>query len=226
MSGISQYIGSQIKLYRKNKRLTQEELAGRIRKSKATLSKYEGGDIVLDVETLNDIARELEVPVTCLLGGYEPAVRRLPGQNPVTDMFVYFLDDRGVRVRESYLEITGTDSGLTATMYCDAEGGDKSRSTLIYVGEIRVTETVISFELVSTKNNLDQIFFTSLRPFLNQGEFVEGLCIGLNFAPICPVCFKTVLAYRRCQDEQLLFEMLRVSSAEMKAFRKTSRFCL
>ena len=49
------------------RRMTLEELASRIYKSKATLSKYEKGQIVVDIETLYSIAEALEIRVEHLL---------------------------------------------------------------------------------------------------------------------------------------------------------------
>lgn len=223
---ISQYVGNQIKLYRKNKKMTQEQLALRINKSKATLSKYESGVIVVDVETLHDIAQALQISAGNLLGGAAPVPKYSGNSERLSSLYVYFLDDRGTKVRQSFMEITESAQGPIATMYCDAEANDKSKSTIIYIGEILITETVISFHLISTTNHLDQLYFTSLRPFLNQAPFIVGMCLGLNFAPICPVCFKAVLTYQKSYDENLNLELLQLNPLELKAFRKTSRYCL
>lgn len=52
MSQLDQIIGANVRLYRRANRLTLEELAARIHKSKATLGKYEQGTIAMDVNTL------------------------------------------------------------------------------------------------------------------------------------------------------------------------------
>ena len=67
MNEISIAVGGRIRLYRQMKKLTLMTLAEKIHKSKATLSKYETGDIVVDVETLFDIARALEIKPQQLL---------------------------------------------------------------------------------------------------------------------------------------------------------------
>ena len=56
MKEVSLHVGSRIRLYRKAKKLTLLALSQKIHKSKATLSKYETGDITIDIETLFDIA--------------------------------------------------------------------------------------------------------------------------------------------------------------------------
>ncbi|WP_437438807.1 helix-turn-helix domain-containing protein, partial [Enterocloster citroniae] len=52
MNKISLHIGDRIRMYRKARGLTLQQLADMIHKSRASVSKYENGEITLDVETL------------------------------------------------------------------------------------------------------------------------------------------------------------------------------
>lgn len=67
MNTINKEVGKKIRNFRKWKGLTVQQLADRIHKSKATLSKYESGDITLDVVTLHQIADSLNIQVEQLL---------------------------------------------------------------------------------------------------------------------------------------------------------------
>ena len=67
MSEISTSIGCSIRSFRKNRKMTLVELAKLINKSKATVSKYEKGEIVIDIETLYDIASALGLHIHQLL---------------------------------------------------------------------------------------------------------------------------------------------------------------
>ena len=49
---INLQVGSLVRRYRKEQGLTLQELAERIHKSRASVSKYENGEIVLDIGTL------------------------------------------------------------------------------------------------------------------------------------------------------------------------------
>ena len=53
MSRIDVEVGSKIRQIRQSRRMTQDELATAIHKSRATLSKYESGDISIDLNTLS-----------------------------------------------------------------------------------------------------------------------------------------------------------------------------
>ena len=61
MSEINVYVGAQIRKYRKACKLTIQELADAIHKSRATVCKYENGTISIDIETLYEISQVLQV---------------------------------------------------------------------------------------------------------------------------------------------------------------------
>ena len=63
MSERSIETGKKIRYFRTGKNMTLEELAAAVCKSKATLSKYEKGEIVIDIETLYEIADALEIHI-------------------------------------------------------------------------------------------------------------------------------------------------------------------
>ena len=63
MNNIESVLGNAIKNCRTNRRLTQMELAKLISKSNTTLAKYEKGEISIDVATLVEIAKVLQVPL-------------------------------------------------------------------------------------------------------------------------------------------------------------------
>lgn len=67
MSELNREIGGLIRNYRKAKNLTQDELSEKICKSKSTISKYEKGEIAVDIETLYEIADAIGVHVEQLL---------------------------------------------------------------------------------------------------------------------------------------------------------------
>ncbi len=73
MSEINVYVGAQIRKYRKACKLTIQELADAIHKSRATVCKYENGTISIDIETLCEISQVLQVSFS-QLSSYLPTV--------------------------------------------------------------------------------------------------------------------------------------------------------
>lgn len=60
MSSINTHVGKMIRKYRKAANLTLQQLADAIHKSRATICKYENGDISIDIETLYEISQVLQ----------------------------------------------------------------------------------------------------------------------------------------------------------------------
>lgn len=67
MSEINKQVGAHIRVFRKKRGLTLDELAEIIHKSKSTISKYEKGEITVDIETLYEIADAVQVHAEQLL---------------------------------------------------------------------------------------------------------------------------------------------------------------
>ena len=61
MSEVSVETGKRIRYFRQSRQMTLEELSAAIRKSKSTVSKYERGEITVDLETLYDLADVLHI---------------------------------------------------------------------------------------------------------------------------------------------------------------------
>ena len=85
MSTLSHLIGSRIRTFRKKQGMTLQELAEQISKSRATVSKYENGEIVIDIETLTHISEVLHVPLAQLAEKPQPKPVFSPrnGREPV-----------------------------------------------------------------------------------------------------------------------------------------------
>lgn len=110
---IARQIGNNIKHYRTRKNLSIQELADAVCKSRATMYKYENGQIIMDINVLYDLAEVLEVPVDHLL--YQPPMTRDdPGLQAVPAFFVdlnrlyaYYYDGRRKKICESIIDLVG-----------------------------------------------------------------------------------------------------------------------
>ena len=111
MKEVSIHVGQRIRLYRKTKNLTIETFAGMIHKSKATVSKYENGDISIDIETLFTIAQALGVPVNQLID-YEEIGEEKGEKGEIikhnlskSKYYMYFYDGRRSRIARNVIEV-------------------------------------------------------------------------------------------------------------------------
>ena len=82
---MSNNIGLNIKKYREEKGLTQEELANEIGKATITIRKYESGDILPSINNVYEIAKVLGITTIDIIGDVDvytaSDVDRSEGQN-------------------------------------------------------------------------------------------------------------------------------------------------
>ena len=91
-------LGENIKTLRKNKGLTQEELAARLNVVRQTVSKWEKGFSVPDADILQKIADILEVDVKQLLGA---GIELEADSNSIVDQLSRLNEQLAVRNRRS-----------------------------------------------------------------------------------------------------------------------------
>lgn len=63
MHSLSKQAGTAVREYRKIRKMSLEQLARMIQKSRSTVAKYETGEISMDLDTLYEISQALNVPV-------------------------------------------------------------------------------------------------------------------------------------------------------------------
>ena len=117
MGSFSNFVGHRIKKYRKSRGYTIEQFSAMINKSKATLSKYENGAITIDVETLYEISRVLDIDLKYFVDYQPPSFHDEPAllknayfRNSLAYMYHY-----DGRVRQMIRSLLRFSTGLDGT---------------------------------------------------------------------------------------------------------------
>ena len=228
MKEISIHVGQQIRLHRKMKGLTIETFAGMIQKSKATVSKYENGDISIDVETLFVIARALEVSVSQLVDYTGAEVEADGKSKPIKSRYyMYFYDGRRSRIARNVIEVQdgGQENGVfDANMYAYLENFDNYyQCKLLYHGTMRRYDTFVNFNFENKNNKVERAFLYAINSFSHSGR-MAGLYCGLSTQPILPACFKFVLSPEILEENDELKAELTVSKEDIKVLKKMNMF--
>ena len=237
MTSLSQAVGARIRLYRQIKKLTLVALAEKIHKSKATLSKYETGEITLDIETLFEIAAALEIKPQQLLDVPRPLPVGAPKPGGVTrggflaglPIYLYFYDGRSSRLVRNLLE-TGQEAAGEAvfpvTLYYDlASFKHPEECRNLYVGTAEYFDTVMNFSLTSQSNRIEHVTLCAATPFDRRAQ-VPGMLSGLSRHPLLPVSIKCLLSATPLEENEALKEALLLSSRDMKLIRSMNMFAL
>ena len=231
MKEISMHVGQRIRLYRKMKGMTIETFAGMIRKSKATVSKYENGDISIDIETLFVIARELDVSIHQLIdyAGEEVTAEETTEKSrwSKSRYYMYFYDGRRSRIARNIIEVQdgGQENGVfDANMYAYLEDFDYYyQCKLLYHGVMRRSDTFVNFNFENQNNKVERAFLYAINSFSHSGRMV-GLYCGLSTQPILPACFKFILSPEILEENEELKAELTVSKEDIKVLKKMNMF--
>ena len=230
MSELSQAIGARIRLYRQMKKMTLIDLSGKIHKSKATLSKYETGEITVDVETLFELAAALDIRPEQLLDvphrEPEAAVFSGGGFFAGRQIFLYFYDGRSRRIVRSLLESgNGSDPGA-ATLYNDIVSFRQPESCRnLYVGRAEYFDTVTNFFLASQSNRIEHVSLCAANPF-DRSDLALGMLSGLSRYPLLPVSIKCLLSPTEQAEDEDLKEKLLLTPQDAKLIRSLNMFAL
>lgn len=229
MEKLNAYIGSRIRLYRQMKRYTLQDLAGMIHKSKATLSKYENGEITLDVMTLFELAQALEIRVQQLIDyvpeSGKPAVQR-DSFFPQRELYLYFYDGRKKRIITSVLTINRDLAGNTASLYYDLiEPGRMESCRNLYFGAAEFYDTFTNFSFYSQSNRMEHVTLCAANPFDRSGR-VLGLLTGISRYPMLPVSIKCVLSPQMLREEEDISQTLILSAKDLKLIKKLNMFAV
>lgn len=234
MDNINLYIGKKIKNYRKMKKLTLQQLADRIHKSRATVSKYENGDITIDVETLYDISVALEVSFSQLTDYHlqieeeevMPSALHYNGESPffkANRLYFYFYDGRFKCLKEAVINIHKNimdDNGCyEASLSLHTTTTSGISSEIYYSGNVLYSDMLIRFSFVNQYNKLEQDLLYIFNP-LELREQTEGLLCGISSTDLMPCAFKCIVALKPCSDYDELKKHLMLTTKEMKRWQK------
>lgn len=231
MSEINQHIGSRIRSHRKACGMTLQQLADAIHKSRASVSKYETGEITLDIETLYDISAALEIDLNQLIDYRPPRPVLLPqaiisrGTSPFFQadrLYFYFYDGRQNRLKDGVIHIHRSDdpSGLMdASLSISSVTPSGRSSEVFYTGKVLYSDMLIRFSFVNQYNTLEEDLLYIFNP-LERRDFTEGLLCGISSADLMPCAFKCVVTLSPHDHDEELKQHLLISQKDLKRWQK------
>ena len=221
-------VGERIKFYRNQQKMTLEMLAMKLNKSKATISKYENGAIIIDIDTLYELADIFQIPVYCLLEDV-PKGNASNIYVPFSSPILYFYIYKGSGNREiavSYLNLTEKNGECQVTLYYGGIPDKLNKSCLVYIGNGFKSDTTFSFMVTNYQNPLDQMYFTASLPYMNRSNYLVGFWVGLTFEGVTPICMKAVISESPIEEQDTLRRLLAISTAELNYFKRRDKFLL
>lgn len=224
---ILQETGRKIRYYRKERHMTIEQLAAAICKSKSCVSKYETGQISVDIATLYEIAEALEVRVTQLLWLPQGAVPDVTSSAVPTffaglnRFYLYCYDGRSNNILRSVADILEEkDNGVFyVQMYMNVSNYEHYHlCENIYSGTLTHFDSLSLLVMQNQHMEMDHYQVGIPSPYM-KGSVKWGLAFGISSRPLMPTSTKVLLA-KSPQKETAEFEKsLRLSKEDIRLMK-------
>lgn len=232
MASVASEIGAKIKYFRKNKNFSLQEMADLLCKSKSTVSKYENGQISIDIETLYDIAKVLGVHVEQLLYS-EPmettakVLHTVPAFfRALSQFYIYFYDGRIHEISRCVVDIISQAGGnhYKVMMYMNIESYEHYQNCEnTYFGFLHHYDSLSKLTLTNRDNPMEQVTITVLASFLDAPSKM-GLFTGISSRPMMPVATKVMVSKKKQKEDTTLIEHLKISKEDIKTMKLYNMF--
>ena len=226
MSRYTEHVGARIRLYRKLNGFSLEQLAAMLHKSRATISKYELGQISIDMDTLGELAAVFGIQAASLVDF--PAQRRTE-LSVKSDFFsdglryAYWAIGRGRTRRMQYGVLEIQNDATRAILYLQfPDFGHYLDCRLICEGDIHVTEHLTTMNLQNSYSVTDHMFLCCYTPLNIRQEEAVCQCSTITH-PAAPVTTKMLFTRQQVPEDETLFQKITFSKEEIQDLRGRNR---
>ena len=227
MAEISREIGHRIRTFRKSRHMTLDDLAAVLCKNKSTLSKYETGEIVMDIETIYEIARAPGMHAEQLLYSTPDRVPiQDPGPKPaffsgLTQFYSYYYDGRVNRIMRCVFDVLlmTEDHRYKIMMYVNfSDYGSYQNCETTYWGYMEHYDAMTNIILTNQDSPMEKANGQILATYMNT-DTKWGLFTGLSARPLMPVALKMLFSKKRLSEDGELLQKLKVTREDIRLMK-------
>ena len=227
MDAILKEIGQKIKMYRKKQKMTLDDLAKIIYKSKATVSKYENGEISIDIATMYDIAKALSVNIEQLLYT-QPFTSETYNESKIPHFFrglstfyAYWYDGRTNSVIRMRFDVSPSENINQQKLIMYMNFSDYEHYPICentYLGTIEHFDALSNIQLENKYLPLEKASIQILASSLDY-NYKWGLWQGLSTRPLMPMATKILICNERMNEYDELINMLKISKEDIRSLK-------
>lgn len=226
-------VGKKIKKIRKIKKMTLDDLARKINKSKSAVSKYENGEINIDLITSKEISDVFEIEIANLIPQNIVDFReksmdldRVPKFfKDDSKIYSYYYDGRSSKIVKSLIEIRREEAeDHRVSMYMNISNYDFPYiCENTYYGNIEHFDSITRINLVNKYTDLEKPNISILSPFVDS-EIRWGLWNGISIRPIMPAAIKMLFSTKILDENKELQKKLILNREDMAYIKKFNMF--
>lgn len=215
-------IGKKLREYRKINNMTLEELGNRIGKTKATIGKYETGEIIIDVITLLEICNIFNIDFNSICNINAVLEKSINPFNK-NEMYLYYISRNGLLI--SKLEIEERYNSISVVMKNGLMERKEKPYLQEYVGYMESNLETSFICLTNAINNpgLDKFQIEiDLRSKINN--MYLGAFLGIANYTHAPTARKCILTYKKITEKEELkeiFNKLKITKQEALEIEET-----
>lgn len=217
-------IGQRIRYYRKSAGYSLSQFAAYLNKSRSSLSKYERGEVSPDLETLQEIAKYLNISLLLLMDigdTWEPQrLFRIDDKSNLSQqkLLVYLKSMESSRILAPNLLLLEGNSASLYSYYEDLK--NYTRCKYHYRGRAEYLGLSTRVFLANTVNQND-IIVIDFADTLSQSPCFPGFFCSLSLGQYRPFAAKCLISYLPLKEDEVL-NHLRLTPEETQLVRKKS----
>jgi transcriptional regulator with XRE-family HTH domain len=219
--------GKRIRNFRKMRNLTLAQLALNICKSQSTISKYETGEIAVDIDTLYDIADALHIHVEQLLcsrqnrvcissNDYHPAFF-----SGISQFYSYLFDGRSNQLIRCVFDVLSQaeDNRYKIMMYMNFKNFETYQNCEnTYWGYIEHYDALTNIKLTNQDTPMEKASVQILASYLDSTT-KWGLFNGFSSRPMMPIAIKMLFSKEQLKEDADLIRQLKVSKDDIRLLK-------
>ena len=226
MEDICREIGARLRALRRDRGYTLTEFAEIVHRSKSTLSKYERGEIAVDVATLDELARALDKSAAELFYAGAPGVSFAEApEERLEDMQRYYLYMYGAHEGRPWVARNALFLGEgSAHIYSELPNDEDIYAyRSCYMGVFRKTN---SFARVIAVNPLhaDDVLMLNYELTLKPAKAFTGFLCTMSIGHWFPLALPVIISSVPIADEAWLKARLAFTARDLRAFKSVNAF--
>ena len=207
-----------LQLYRKSRNITLEGLGKMINKSKATVSKYEKGDIVPDIITTLEICNALDISLSQLFP-IATFNRSINFNNPFSTNLLYMYYYTENRLITSIIEISEENNKTYVKYFNGVKDINKyaDNASYIYDGTLECDKIIGYINLINSNSQstqLEKLQISFHIPWSNDFEITNFYILGLTPNSI-PIVKKGIISIAPIKNFDNFIKNLKIAAEEL-----------
>lgn len=222
---IDKLIGNNIRKYRTAYNMTLRDLADKIHKSVSTVSKYEKGDISLDIPTFMELAHIFQISPSLLFGCDTTIPQKETAYFDTADiLYMYTYDSQTKCIIQSVIERYPSmkhDNAYKVQLFNDVKDTKKpGNCTGLYTGEYIKKGFIETYMLNNQISKSEYVMISCVDNLTNPYQQI-GLVTGLSNYTLLPTSLKTVISSSEINNKEALIKSLHFSKEDFQSIKRT-----